>query len=279
MLSVLDKIPASLWVIIASIIGSLSALAGVLLTNRAQDRRFKAQLAHDLELKNREREMSWRKEVFLKAAEAITTAFISIGRFMNLEIAFDKLTEDYLDKTSSLTQINVVAREATVRVVGEFSSELGATFMRLMAKRFPLAMKSQKINFLRGAIDTAAKERSRILEMMRQYNIEGLSDAHKWQVLNRSFEFEKQRIDDASTKIGDLTVQLNAERIQFMEASTNEMISLSRLLVPVIVSVRKELDLSTDEDEFSRRLEESIIKQVNTMRAFIEEVRSLSSLD
>ena len=70
MLSVLNKIPASLWVIIASITGTLSALAGVLLTNRAHDRRFKAQLAHDLEVKNSEREMACRKEVFLQVADA-----------------------------------------------------------------------------------------------------------------------------------------------------------------------------------------------------------------
>ena len=73
---IIDSIPATLWGVIGVIIGSASTLTAVIFSNRAQDRRFNAQLAHDLELKNREREMSWRKEVFLKAAESITTGFI-----------------------------------------------------------------------------------------------------------------------------------------------------------------------------------------------------------
>jgi len=61
----LNGIPATFWGVV---IGSLFTLTGVYLTNRASDRRLRSQLQNDRELKNREREMTFRKETYAAAA-------------------------------------------------------------------------------------------------------------------------------------------------------------------------------------------------------------------
>lgn len=90
-------------------IGALFALSGVILTNRAHDRRLRVQLDHDKAMKNRDREMGLRKEVYLAALEALSAGLTAITRHNDLAIDHDKLLEDYVGKSPVLGKIHVVA--------------------------------------------------------------------------------------------------------------------------------------------------------------------------
>ena len=105
---VIESIPATFWGVI---IGAFFSLSGVALTNRANDRRLHAQLAHDRQIKDRERELTLRKDVYLAAAEAISAGLMTVGRFADLEIPHDKLTEIYLEKSPAIAKVHVIARE------------------------------------------------------------------------------------------------------------------------------------------------------------------------
>ncbi|MGH7146517.1 MAG: hypothetical protein ACREIJ_01260 [Nitrospiraceae bacterium] len=87
LLGYLEIIPATFWGVI---IGALFTLGGILLTNHFHDRRLQTQLAHDRNLKNREREMSLRKDLYLAATKAASAGLIAVGRYANFEIPFDK---------------------------------------------------------------------------------------------------------------------------------------------------------------------------------------------
>jgi hypothetical protein len=67
-LQMLDAIPASFWGVV---VGSFFSIGCVALTNRASDRRLRAQFEHEWKLKTKDREMALRKKVYLAAAEAI----------------------------------------------------------------------------------------------------------------------------------------------------------------------------------------------------------------
>jgi hypothetical protein len=49
-----------------------AALGGVFLANLFHNSRLRTQLAHDRDLKDREREMSLRTDIYLAAAEAVS---------------------------------------------------------------------------------------------------------------------------------------------------------------------------------------------------------------
>jgi hypothetical protein len=176
-----EKVPPTVWGVILGSLSTLTAtLSAVILTNRANDRRFRAQLAHDLELKNRDREMTLRKDVYLAAVETISAGLVAVGQFANTDIPHDKLVGEYQSKASSLSKIHVIAKEATARTISIFSGELSATFLRLFTKRLPLLRETQDIAILRGQVDLYLKEQSRILELMRQYNLDGSKEPHRW---------------------------------------------------------------------------------------------------
>jgi hypothetical protein len=142
-LRLIEKIPATFWGIV---IGSFFTLGGVVLTNRANDRRLREQLRHDRELRNRDRELSLRKDVYMSAAEAIWAGLSAVGRFGDLDIPNNKLTEAYMEKSPAIAKVHVIANEQTVRAQTNLASELNATYMRLFAKRVPLI--AQKVQII-----------------------------------------------------------------------------------------------------------------------------------
>ena len=272
LLALLEKIPGTFWGVI---IGAFFSLSGVILTNRAHDRNLQAQLAHDRILKNREREMSLRKDVYLAAAEAVSAGLFAVSRFANLEIPPEKLTEGYLDKAPSIAKIHVIAKETTARAVVNFSAELSATFLRLFTRRLPLLQQKQQIDFLNSQIDTCNREQSRLLELQKQYNLDGLRDQHRWDVLHHNFEFEAERLNRTIQERDALAATLYSNQLQYMEECVAETVKLSRLLVPVIISVRKELELPIDETEYRKLMEEANAKQAESLREFVQQLQSL----
>jgi len=108
LLALLEKIPGTFWGII---IGAFFTLAGIILTNRAHDRRLQVQLVQDRNLRNREREMSLRKDIYLAAAEAVSAGLIAVGRFANLDTPHEKVTEGYLDKAPFITKVHIIAKK------------------------------------------------------------------------------------------------------------------------------------------------------------------------
>ncbi|HET9804350.1 MAG TPA: hypothetical protein VFP96_14020, partial [Candidatus Acidoferrum sp.] len=167
------------------------------------------------------------------------------------------------------------AKETTVKAVSIFSGELVATFLRLTAKRAPLLGQSQNIATLRTMVDVFLKKQSQILEIMNQHNLEGSTDQRKWEFIQKSFDFESRRINETSKKADELAADLALKQLRFMEECVEESIRLSYLLVPVTVSLRKELELPIDESEYSKMLEESVAKQAEIIKEFREQMKAL----
>ena len=147
----IGKIPATFWGIV---IGSFFSRGGVVLANRANDRRLREQLNHDREMRNRDRELSLRKDVYLSAAEAVSAGIRALGRFADLEIPDNKLTEAYMDKSSAITKVDVIANEQTVEVLMNLVGELNAAYLSLSSKRLPLSAQNIKIIFLQQQINS-----------------------------------------------------------------------------------------------------------------------------
>lgn len=277
----------TIWgIIITGVLTLGASLGSIILANEFNNRRLKEQLAQDRDLKQaeldherdlttREREMSLRRQVYLAAAEAASAGILAVTRFPNLDIPDEQLTEGYLAKAPSIIKVHIVAKEETVRAVTNFSAELGATFLRLFARRLPLVLQKQQIAFLRGQIDTFAKEQSRMVELMKQYNMDGINDRTRWDAFEHVFDFERRRIEQNTQQIDTLTALLNPDQLLFLEEVVGETIQLGRLLTPALISIRRELELPLDEAEFVKISEEAIAKQTEHLKVFIQQLRSL----
>ena len=70
-------VPGTFWGVF---IGSFFAFGGVMLSNRASNRRLQAQFEYERELRNHDRELALRKDVYLAATEAISAGLESVAK-------------------------------------------------------------------------------------------------------------------------------------------------------------------------------------------------------
>lgn len=262
-----EQIPASFWGVV---FGSILSLGGVALTNRASDRRLLAQFDHERLQKTKERGMALRKEVFLAAAEAIAAGMNAIGRFANFDLPNDQVTADYVAKAPAIAKVHVIARAETVKAMVGFTGELGALFMKLFARRFELMGEKSAITLIDNQVAEFGKERDRVLEMIKQHNIEGTVNERRWNVLQGDFEFEQKRVSEALARRAELVGALQPKHLAFMRECVDHTASLGKLLVPVLSAVRAELELEFDDQTYSMLLDDSVAKQQHAIDEFIK---------
>ena len=263
----LEVIPAAFWGIV---VGSFFTLGGVFLTNRANDRRLKAQLDHDRILKNRERELSLRKDIYLAATEAVAAGLSATARFADLSIPHDKLIERYIEKSSAIAKVHVIAREDTIKALANLISELGATYLRLIVKRYPLIAQRQRLELILGQVNSFGKERDRMLELIKQFNIDGTNDKRRWEVIQNAFDFEQNRIAKALEEHKAISEDLRVKQLQYLRECFSENTKLNHLMVPALVAIRGELELPVDETTYRQVMEENLRKQEESLVDFLQ---------
>jgi hypothetical protein len=262
-----DQIPASFWGVV---VGSFFSVLGVALSNRASDKRLLAQFKHEHKLKTKDREMALRKEIFLDAAEAISAGLSAVGRISNLELENDQVMAVYLEKAPAIAKVHVVASEETVKVLSQLMGDMAAAYLKLFARRYELmAVKNQIIN-LNNQVAEFGKERQKYLALMQQYNIEVVVDKQRWDAVNKGYEFENKRAVDAGNQGAELSQSLQAQRLEFVKECTSVSAKLSEMIIPVVLSARKELELPLDAEIYRFHMNEAQMKQTQAIDGFLQ---------
>jgi hypothetical protein len=266
----IEKIPATFWGVV---IGSGFTILGIHLTNRANDRRLERQLAHDRDLKNRERELNLRKDVYLAASEAIATGFATLARYVDLSIPNERLTERFIEKAPAMAKVHVIASEATAKALSELQTELSAAMLRLSAKRIPIAAEQERARSIKEQMDRFSGERDEMLRLMKQHNLEGIANEQRWAAIRRFYELAQSQtvqLADANAKAQSALAEM---RLELAATCGAELPRVGKLLVPLIVAVRKELDLPIDPEAYASILGDAQDKQRSALEAFLNDLR------
>ncbi|MBL8510320.1 MAG: hypothetical protein JNM52_01630 [Betaproteobacteria bacterium] len=263
----LDAIPSSFWGVV---VGSFFSIGGVALTNRASDRRLSAQFEHELALKTKDREMALRKEIYLAAVEAIAAGLDAISRFIDLDLSSDEITAAYVEKAPAISKIHVIAKTETVKALLNFTSSLNSLYMTLVAQRCQLQNDRNAIIMADNQIAGFGKERDRILEMIKQHNIEGIVDDRRWKVLQENFEFEQKRIIECIARRDELAKTWYPRHLEFMRECTAHAAKLDQLLIPVLLAVRAELELPLDEMVYRQVADAAFTSEQSAIDTFIQ---------
>jgi hypothetical protein len=207
----------------------------------------------------------------LAATEALSEGFASIGRFADLDITNDKITEGFVKKSSAIAKVQIIANEETWRAVANVSNELSAAYLRLFLKRVRLVDRKQDLEILDEQVVSFGKERDRMLELMKQHNLEGVVDEHRWGVIQNGFDFEQKRISEALERRTSLEVDLFGRQSEIAREAIEELMKLSELLVSAVVAVRRELGLPINEVTYTQIVQELIAKQRTNLGEFLEQ--------
>ena len=268
LVSLVEKIPATFWGVI---VGSLFTIIGVVLTNWSNAKRLRVQLEHDRGLKNRERDLSLRRDVYLAAAEAISAGMGAVGRFGDLSVSHEKLMQPFTEKAPAIAKVHIVANDNTIKAVVSFMEELTGIFLRLSSTRIKLGSLQQRLLFIQEQIRLASKERDRVVALMKELNLAGIHDQQRWAVVQHDFEFEGQRVDKLLKEQSVLQEELFPAQLRFVGECVAQIAVLNRLLTPVIGLVRAELELPFNESAYAEVVELSGRKQAGYFEQFLRD--------
>ena len=253
----LGKIPATFWGVV---FGSFFTLLGSYFTNRASDRRLRLQLQNDRELKNREREMTFRKDTYAEAAEAIAVSMGALSKFGELSFSLKEVSETYLEQAPALAKVNLVAGEDTIRALANFGGGFAGAYSRLAQQRMILSNLQEQIAVKVALVNGFEKTREAMIELMRQHNIEGTQDARRFEAIQTNYEFEAGRIATTHQEIQQMNSELSAKLFPFVKQCFVESINVNQLLVPLLVAARKELELSIGTEHYAEILQQACSK-------------------
>lgn len=266
-------IPNTVW---AAIIASFLTLGGVLLTNRESTKRLLAQLKYDSAQRDRDREMSLRRDVYLQAAEAVSRIQALLGRLVDLSAHDGEFANESRINSAAIAKIQVIGNDKTVRAVSAFMNEFVAAYTELWFERIRLVERKNRIEIVKQYREKASLEQERWLELMKRMNLDGSSDPRRWQVINDNFEFARKQHERYSREEQSAWTEQRREHLQVLKSCIEHSSRLAELIPPAVFAVREELELPLNKDEYMKSFNESMQRSKVALEAFMQKVQQVA---
>lgn len=271
----LDEIPAALWGVG---IGSLFTLIGIYFTNRASEHRLKLQHQNDRELNKREMEMTFRKDTYVAAAEAIAVSMGTLSKFSDLSFSLKEISAPYLEKSPALAKVNLIAGEDTIHALANFGTEFAGAFSRLMQQRIILNILQEQIAAKVALVKGFERTRDAMIELMRHHNIDGTQDARRFEAIQANYEFEAGRITTTNQELQQMISELSEKHTPLVKGCFVETIRVNRLLIPLLVAARSELELSINKEQYAEILKQAQLKLEGQFDEFIQNIAAVTAV-
>lgn len=230
---------------------------------------------HQMKLASIEREQLLRKDVYLEGFEALNKYQGSLALMSNLTIPNQVLADSFSSSAAQASKITLVGSEETVKNFTFFMGEVAASYMSLLLERGELVSRKEHIEFLETYRQKHSDEIDRYLMIMKNLNLDGITDQSVWERVNRSFEDECNSRDRISAEINANWAIQNQEHLKFSQRCVAEFFRVNDIAPYLLLSVRAELGLELDENEYIKIHTESANKG---KRVFDEFMNGLTEL-
>ena len=268
----LAQIPS---IVYAAIIASLITLFGVSLSNRSAHKRLITQLSIESKERQQEREINLRKDVYLKTAEELTRAQQYIGSLASSDLA--SLTNQHKNIEgffSSTSKIHIVGSDETIKAVVDVTKKFTTAMLQIMVKSMPLHDLKSDIDILSGLIDDYSSKREKCLNEITAFNLSGNRDQELWGKLQGNFDFLQEEIRGYVEERSAKWEKHNGYQRELMIKCMKEALELAELLVPAVISIRKELNLPFDENGYIELMKNQSSEAESVIKQFLSEVES-----
>lgn len=260
------SIPINIWSVV---LGSIIALGGVLISNWSHSSRLKVQLKHDAELKAIERKAAMRRDVYLNAAEELVRANSYLGSLPQIDFTKTNIGDGLQNFFSSSAKLGLVAEEETGKALSELVLAYSGLLFKLLINVVPISEQRNKINIINGHYEEGQTEIKRILAEMNRQNESGAPDEHVFNMLNSSFQFQQKRAKELSDERNACWEKVNEYTKKFALLLMDEMKAITVLQAPVMVGIRKELDIDTNIESYKALINSSAERVRDQLDSFL----------
>lgn len=211
-----------------------------------------------------------RRQVYLDAVDALGKAQMFLGDLANQDMANLDYQGNMGPLLVAVNKVAVVGEMQTVRTARELVSMMNRRFVRAMIQLIPMALYRGRVASQRAEWEATQIEIKRILAAMTNHNETATKDPEAFPALMRSFEAQQQRAKDAATSEQKAHADIIRTQKKYGEFVVAGVAELALHLDVLVDSVRRELDIETDFDEFRAQTEQMI----KTASEAIEELKA-----
>lgn len=266
-----QSIPDVIW---SGIIASFLTLSGVLISNRSNTTRLKTQLTHDREEKVKERTLSLRRDVYLKATEELVKLNAFLASLPQQDMAKGNLGEGFVGFQTASARLQLVAEPQTTLLAMRLSATYGELLLDLIQHLMVLAKAKADIQIADDLYTKANNEVQRILSTMTQHNETGKPDQQAFEALQRSFAFSQEQASKFAANRSAGWAAFNQGNIAFMRHLFSRIREIAPQQMKLMVEIRRDLSLNGDLSEVEAEMQKQLDRMTEKLSQFLQSMES-----
>ncbi len=250
--SVIQNIPQTVW---TALMGSGFTLLGVIFANRHSRKQLKTQLAADSDEKAKQRRAELRKAVYLEGAEELVKANTVISALPQTDLSKVNAGLELKGFFASMIKLQLVGDPKTARLASGLASSYGEVLGRTIVQVMPIRNAISSLEIQDGLFKEHQTEIKRILAVMTAGNELDKADFENFDVKNRSLEFHKKQSANIEEERKRLRMLHTSLQLDFVQSVASTMKVLMMEFLPLMLELRRELDVGGNYDDFKDLLE------------------------
>lgn len=275
--TLLKSVPAIFYAITT---GSTITLCGLYMQNRSESERNTQRLRHDAFMRDREREMALRRDVYLKSAEALAHAQEYLAAFAREELAAAQHEALIRGIGGDLNKVHIVGSLPTVEAIVEANQFFVHSVADLSVERLPVKHLKDEIKAEEMLVEAAGGRRDEALTRMREMDRAQATESAFWGVQNQILTDAQTAIENAIDRLRTLKEELATCEASLLRNGANAGIAFGALVARANLVIRRELELPLDAEAYiglMERSQETLTRDVdNFHEQAIENRRKMS---
>lgn len=261
-------------VVYAAVIASLLTILGVILTNRGNNNRLLEQLRHDSMHREREREMSLKRDILLPAIDEMSRGLRTLHKI----ISIDYKNIDKFDPIDAYSQFNkdqdaigrlfIISNEDTIKAVTQLNEIHSKINLRLLVLKTKVLKLTMLTDMCDDFIEKDKKKMDNIEEMLKN----DIGDKAEKQKKEGELREIKEKITSDTKNMLKRQRDMAKVKIDFLIRTMNDVFTYSKWKIPVYICLRKELEMPIDEEYYKKVMTESIDKANTEFNEMIKDI-------
>jgi hypothetical protein len=256
--SFFDVIPGAAWGVLGAIFGASIGFLATIIANFGNDKRLKIQLEHDAREKNIDRMNSLRREVYMTAITEMIKVSHYFGDLTNGKILKKNISSDIQGFYIAAAKLSLVASGSTQKAVNALGVEYSKLIFVLMQRLSPIREVYLDVELNKKYFNSMMADVKRVAGEITRFNETARSEPEIFSGLQKSFEFFMSQAEAYEQQRGVAAERFSALQEEFGRLLVQDMKEMSKLQVEVLISVRQDLGVSTDEAEMRKKAEQNL---------------------
>lgn len=228
------------------VVAACIAVAGVAITAWVNARNTNRQLQHDRDQKERDRRLVMRREIYRGLAHAIQSNLNAVTHFADVELAHKDIVEAYSKPAHFLAEMHLVAKPELVRAVQTFLVAARRARLEVRLRRAKVLDEKRRLDHIRRNRDQYDRMAEEFRQQYRVALSESPPDPAKIDRLRQAGAIEAVQRDDLALKLEALLEPYRETALQLWQFAGAEEAKLAKLVVPIVLAARAEVEEGTD---------------------------------